>query len=451
MAITDKPTPPGRPGRTKDEPPQRPEGGDPTFDAHGGDVIARTEAQIVGTSQVERSDAGETLEFEQELMTINMGPHHPATHGVLRLLVSLQGETVIDLKPIMGYVHTGIEKSCEDKAYWKVIPFIERMDYLSYFFNMQAYCGAVERMLELEIPSRAQYLRIIHMELNRIHSHLVWLGTTALDLGAISMFWYCFNVRDRILDLFEMSAGQRMHTRYFQVGGVMEDIPLGFEEKVLAFCAEMPERVSQYEALLDKNEIFLQRTRGIGIVSRERLLELGVTGPLLRATGEPWDLRKVSDYLPYRDFDFKVPVGTVGDNYDRYRVRVQEIRESVRIIEQAVLGLPDGPWVADDRKIVLPPRHELSTSMEALIHHFKLVTEGFRVPPGEIYNAIESPRGELGCYVLADGSAKPARVHMRDPSFVNLQSLRDMCIGGYVADLIVNLAMLDPILGGIDR
>jgi NADH-quinone oxidoreductase subunit D len=325
------------------------------------------------------------------------------------------------------------------------------MDYLSYFFNMQAFCGAVETMVELEIPPRAKYLRTLHLELNRIHSHLVWLGTSALDLGAISMFWYCFRDRDRILDLFEMSAGQRMHTRYFQVGGVFEDIPTGFARNVRAFCEEMPSRVDQYEALLDRNEIFLQRTKGVGIVSRERLLELGVTGPLLRAAGEPWDLRKVHSYLAYPELDFKVPIGTVGDGYDRYRVRLQEIRESVRIIEQCIEGLPDGPWIADDRKFVLPPRHELSTSMEALIHHFKLVTEGFRVPPGEIYYPIESPRGELGAYVLADGSARPARVHFRDPSFVNLQCLRDMCVGGYVADLIQNLAMLDPILGGIDR
>jgi len=419
--------------------------------AHGRDIVARSSAEVIGTSVIERTDADESLDVEQELMTVNLGPHHPATHGVLRLLVSLQGETVIDLKPIMGYVHTGIEKNCEDKSYWKAIPFVERMDYLSYFFNMQAFCGCVEKMLELEIPPRAKYLRVIHMELNRLHSHLVWLGTSALDLGAMSMFFYCFRDRDRILDLFEMSTGQRMHTRYFQVGGVFEDIPVGFERKVKAFCAEFPTRVDQFEALLTNNEIFLQRTKGVGIVKRERLKELGVTGPLLRAAGEPWDLRKVDPYLAYADFDFDIPIGTVGDGWDRFRCRIQEMRESVKIIEQAIDGLPEGPVLADDRKIVLPPRHELSTSMEALIHHFKLVTEGFRVPPGECYYPIESPRGELGCFVLADGSAKPARVHFRDPSFVNLQSLRDMCVGEYIADMIQNLAMLDPVLGGIDR
>jgi len=413
----------------------------------GRDAIARTEAQVIGTSPIERT----ALEREEELFTINMGPHHPATHGVLRLLVSLEGEVVRDLKPVMGYLHTGIEKSMETKSYWKAITFIERMDYLAYFFNMEAFCGAVEKLLELEIPPRAAYLRIIHMELNRIHSHLVGLGTTSLDLGAISMLWYAFRERDKILDLFEMSSGQRMHTRYFQVGGVIEDIPVGFEKRVLEFCDEMPKRIDQYEALIDQNEIFLQRTRNTGVVSKERLLELGVTGPLLRAAGEPWDLRKVSDYLPYKDFEFQIPIGTTGDNYDRYRVRMDEMRESVKIIRQAIEGLPEGPFSSDDRKVVLPPRHELSTSMEALIHHFKLVTEGFRVPPGEVYFPIEGPRGELGCFVVADGSAKPARVHMRDPSFTNLQALRDMCVGGYVADLIANLAMLDPIIGGIDR
>jgi NADH-quinone oxidoreductase subunit D len=417
----------------------------------GRDVVSRTEAEVIGSSPVERTAAGDALEPEQELMTINLGPHHPATHGVLRLLVSLEGEVVRDLKPIVGYVHTGIEKNCEDKSYWKVIPFVERMDYLSYFFNMEAFVGCVERLLGLEVPPRARYLRVIHMELNRIHSHLVWLGTSALDLGAMSMFFYCFRDRDRVLDLFEMSTGQRMHTRYFQVGGVFEDIPVGFERKARAFCAEMPARIDQYMAILDRNEIFLRRTRNVGVVPRERLLALGVTGPLLRAAGEPWDMRKVDPTLGYGDFDFRVPVGTVGDGYDRYRVRVQEMRESVRIVEQALDGLPEGPWIADDRKVVLPPRDELSTSMEALIHHFKLVTEGFRVPPGEAYHAVESPRGELGCFVVADGSAKPTRVHVRDPSFVNLQALRDMCIGGYVADMIQNLAMLDPILGGIDR
>ena len=389
--------------------------------------------------------------LDTEVLTLNFGPHHPATHGVLRLLVTLEGEVVREVKPYVGYVHTGIEKNCEDKSFWKVIPLVERMDYLSYYFNSLAYCMSVERLLDEEVPARAQYLRVIHCELNRIHSHLVWLGTSALDLGAISILWYTFRERDKVLDLFESSAGQRMHTRYIQVGGVFEDIPLGWDRKVLAFVSDMEERVGQYEAILDRNEIFLRRTKGVGIVPAERLLELGVTGPLLRAAGNPWDLRKADPYCSYDDFDFKIPIGTVGDCYDRYRVRVAEIRESCAILRQAIEGLPEGPHISDNRKVVLPPRQELATSMEALIHHFKLVTEGFRVPAGETYMPIEGPRGEHGCYVLADGSAKPARVHMRDPSFVNLQALPEMCIGSYIADMIVNIAMLDPILGGIDR
>jgi NADH-quinone oxidoreductase subunit D len=388
---------------------------------------------------------------EEELLTINFGPHHPATHGVLRLLVTLRAEQVLEAIPYIGYVHTGIEKSCEDKSYWKVIPLVERMDYLAYYFNAMAFCMSVERLLDEEVPERAQYLRVIHCELNRIHSHLVWLGTTALDLGAISIFWYCFRERDRVLDLFEYSSGQRMHTRYIQVGGVADDIPAGWADKALQFTTEMEHRVGQYEAILDGNEIFLQRTRDVGVVPQDRLLDLGVTGPLLRAAGNPWDLRKATPYSSYDKFDFKVPVGTVGDCYDRYRVRVAEIRESCKIVRQAIEGLPEGPYITTNRKVALPPRHELATSMEALIHHFKLVTEGFRVPPGEAYVPIESPRGEMGCFVVADGSAKPSRVHMRDPSFVNLQALREMVVGGYIADMITNLAMLDPILGGIDR
>jgi NADH-quinone oxidoreductase subunit D len=386
-----------------------------------------------------------------ELLTLNMGPHHPATHGVLRLITTLEGEVVRDIQPVIGYVHTGIEKTCEQKQYWKVIPCVERMDYLSYYFNAMAFCGAVEQLLGIEVPPRAQYLRVMHLELNRLMSHLVWLGTSALDLGAVSMFWYCFRERETILDLFEMSSGQRMHTRYFQVGGVMDDIPPGFAKKVKAFVDEMPTRADQYADLLEKNEIVLARLRGTGVVSEQRMLELGVTGPLLRAAGNPWDLRKAAPYSSYDHFDFKIPVGTVGDNYDRYRVRHAELYESTKIVSQALEGLPEGPFITPDRKVSLPPRHELATSMEALIHHFKLVTEGFRVPPGETYFPIEGPRGELGCFVRADGSSKPARVHMRDSSFVNLQALADMVRDGYIADLIATLAMLDPILGGIDR
>jgi NADH-quinone oxidoreductase subunit D len=388
---------------------------------------------------------------EQELLTLNIGPHHPATHGVLRLLTTLEGEVVRDIKPIIGYVHTGIEKTAEDKAYWKAIPVVERMDYLAYYFNAMAFCGAVETLLELDVPPRAQFLRVLHLELNRIMSHMVWLGTSALDLGAISMFWYCFRDRETVLDLFEMSSGQRMHTRYIQVGGVMEDIPVGFDAKVREFCADMPKRVDQFLDLLAKNEIVLQRLRGVAAVDEKTLLDLGVTGPLLRAAGNPWDLRKAQPYSSYEKFDFKIPVGTMGDNYDRFIVRLAEVKESVKIIEQCLDGLPEGDYISNNRKYVLPPRHELATSMEALIHHFKLVTEGFRVPPGEVYYPLEGPRGEYGCFIRADGSSKPARVHMRDPSFVNLQATKPMVQDLYIADLIATLAMLDPVLGGIDR
>jgi NADH-quinone oxidoreductase subunit D len=403
------------------------------------DVSARTQT-------IERDEG-----LEQELLTINFGPHHPATHGVLRLLVTLEGEVVRDLKPIVGYVHTGIEKTAEDKSYWKVIPVVERMDYLAYYFNAMTFCGAVETLVDVEVPQRAQYLRVIHMELNRIMSHLVWLGTSALDLGAISMYWYCFREKETLLDLFEMSSGQRMHTRYIQVGGVIEDIPAGFAERTRDFCKLMPDKIDSYEDILAKNEIVLRRLRNVGTLSQEELLALGVTGPLLRAAGYPWDMRKAMPYSSYEDFAFKIPVGTVGDNYDRFFVRIAEMRESVKIIEQALDGLPEGLFMTEDRKVALPPRWELATSMEALIHHFKLVTEGYRVPPGEVYYPIESPRGELACFVRSDGSSKPARVHMRDPSFVNLQATAPMAKDLYIADLIATLAALDPILGGIDR
>lgn len=414
-------------------------------------TLSPIEQQIAERRAFASTQADSVFAPETELLTLNLGPHHPATHGVLRLLATLEGEVIRSVKPMVGYVHTGIEKNCEDKPYWKVIPLVERMDYVSYYFNALAYCMAVEKLLDEEVPARAQYLRVIHLELCRIHSHLVWLGTSALDVGAMSVFWYCFRERDSLLDLFEMSSGQRMHTRLFQIGGVVEDIPPGFAEKLRAFVKQMPGRADQFADLLHNNEIFLRRMKNIGICSQERLLELGVTGPLLRAAGNPWDLRKAAPYSSYEQFDFKIPVGEAGDNHDRYAVRLAEIYESCKIIEQALDGLPEGQWITSNRKVALPPRHELATSMEALIHHFKLVTEGIRVPAGEVYMPIESPRGELGCFVVSDGSSKPARVHMREPSFVNLQALSDMVEGEYLADLIATLAMLDPILGGIDR
>jgi len=405
------------------------------------------EEPVSGTAAIVEGDVAP----QEELFTINIGPHHPATHGVLRLLTTLEGEVVREVKPIIGYVHTGIEKSCEDQQYWKAITFVERMDYLAYYHNAMAFCMAAETLLGEEVPPRAQWLRVIHMELGRIASHLFWIATAALDIGAITMLWWGCRDRDLALDLFEMSSGQRIHTRYFQVGGVIEDIPPGWERKVREFIKLMPQRLDQYIDLLDRNEIWMRRLKGTGVLSQERALELGVTGPLLRATGHPWDLRKAMPYSSYEDFDFDVPVGAHGDNYDRFKVRIEEVRESCKIVEQALDGLPEGPWITQNRKVALPPRHELATSMEALIHHFKLVTEGFRVPPGEAYEAVESPRGELGCFVVADGSAKPARVHMRDPSFVNLQSLPEMAKDGLIADFIACVAMLDPILGGVDR
>ena len=344
---------------------------------------------------------------EEELLTINFGPHHPATHGVLRLLVTLRGEEVLDAHPYIGYVHTGIEKTCEDKSYWKVIPLVERMDYLAYYFNAMAFCMAVERLLDEEVPARAQYLRVIHCELNRIHSHLVWLGTSALDLGAISIFWYCFRERDKVLDLFEYSSGQRMHTRYIQVGGVVEDIPPAGPRRR---CAS-PRTWRSASASTRRS---WTATRSSCSAPRTSASSPGAAArarrdrPAAARAGNPWDLRKAAPYSSYDQFDFKIPVGTVGDCYDRYRVRVAEIRESCAIIRQAIEGLPEGPYITTNRKVALPPRHELATSMEALIHHFKLVTEGFRVPPGEAYVPIEGPRGELGCFVVADGSAKPA-------------------------------------------
>ncbi len=384
-------------------------------------------------------------------MVINLGPQHPSTHGVLRLITELDGEVIIDTHPVIGYLHTGIEKQCENKTYWQAITLVTRMDYLAPYFNTHAYCMAVERLLDLEIPERARYLRVIMSELNRIASHLVWLGTSGLELGAISVFFYTYRERDEALDLGEMISGERMNTRYFHVGGCAADMPEGFEAALRKFIGKMPSRIDEYETLLSGNQIWLDRMKGIGILSADQLLGLGVTGPALRAAGVALDLRKANPYSGYEHFDFDIPTGTAGDAYDRYTMRLREMRESVRIIEQALDGIPAGSHIADDRKVVLPPREELAVSMEALIHHFKLVTEGFTVPAGEVYAAVESPRGELGCYLVSDGGPKPYRCHMRDPSFVNLQALRPMAKGAYLADLITMIGSLDNVMGGVDR
>ncbi|MFQ6016272.1 MAG: NADH dehydrogenase (quinone) subunit D [Anaerolineae bacterium] len=386
-----------------------------------------------------------------ETMILNMGPHHPSTHGVLRVLLELEGETVVKASPDIGYLHTGVEKTAENLRYQQVVTITDRLDYLSPMNNDLAYVLAVEKLLGVEAPLRAQYIRVILCELQRIASHLVWLGTQALDIGAMSVFLYGFREREMILDIFEMVAGARMMASYFRPGGLARDLPVGFEEKVREFLAYFPPRCDEYEAMLTENPIWLDRTRGIGTISAEDALALSVTGPSLRACGVDWDIRKAMPYSSYDHFDFVVPLGENGDVYDRYICRVMEMRQSLRIVQQALDNLPDGDVNIDDRKIVPPPRHELSTSMESLIHHFKLYTEGFKPPVGEVYAAVESPRGELGFYIISDGSNKPYRMHVRTPSFANLQGLPTMVEGRLVADVVAVIASVDVVLGDVDR
>jgi NADH-quinone oxidoreductase subunit D len=393
----------------------------------------------------------EELRRTDDILEVNFGPNHPSTHGVLRLVVDLDGERVVGLRAVIGYLHTGFEKSMESKTWWKAIPYPARMDYLSFQANELAFVMAIEKLLELETPPKAVWMRTLLCELNRIHSHLVWLGTSALELGAISPFWYAFRERDRILDLFEMVGGARMHTRYFQAGGLAEDIPRGFFDECRTFCEVMPKAVDQYEALLDQNEIWLRRTKGIGLLSAADAIALGQSGPVLRASGVDWDLRKADPYLVYADVDFDVPVKQNGDVWDRYKVHMDEMRESTRIVEQCLEGMPAGPWIADDRRVVLPPREELHTSMESLIHHFKIVTEGYRVPEGEVYVAIESPRGEFGCYVCSDGGPKPWRVRFRAPSLVALEATATCMSNALIADMIAIVGSLDSVMGEVDR
>jgi NADH-quinone oxidoreductase subunit D len=366
-------------------------------------------------------------------------------------VVDLDGEAVVGLRAVIGYLHTGFEKSMEQKSWWKAITYAPRMDYVSFQYNELVFVLAVEKLLGIEVPPRATWMRMLLSELNRIHSHLVWLGTSGLELGAISMFWYCFRERDRILDLFEMVAGTRMHTRYFQTGGLAEDVPPGFWDECAKFVEIMPGAIDDYEALVDRSEIWLERTKGLGLLSREDAIALGQSGPVLRASGVQWDVRRAEPYLAYDQVDFRVPVYYGGDVYDRYRVRMEEMRESVRIVDQALRRMPDGPWIADDRKVVLPPREELHTSMESLIHHFKIVTEGYRVPEGEVYVAVESPRGELGCYAVSDGGPRPWRVKFRAPSFVALEATATCVADSLVADMIAILGSLDTVMGECDR
>lgn len=384
-------------------------------------------------------------------MLINMGPQHPSTHGVLRLVLELDGEVVVRCVPHIGYLHTGVEKECEAKRYIQVIPMTDRLDYLAPLSNNLAYCLAVEKLLGLEVPERAQVIRVMLAELARIGSHLVWLGTHALDIGAMSVFLYCFREREQLLDLFEAVSGQRMMTSFFRVGGLMADLPSGFEEKVFSFIKEFPKRVDEYEDLLTKNPIWVERTKGIGVLKREDAINLGVTGPTLRASGVPWDLRKSNPYSGYEKYDFQISLGKNGDVYDRYLCRIFEMRESLRIVHQTLDRLPSGPVMVDDPKLAPPPKHLLKQSMEALIHHFIYWSQGFTPPPGEVYVSIESPKGEYGVYLVSDGSNKPYRVHFRAPSFANLQALPRMVEGRLVADLVAVIGSIDIVLGEIDR
>jgi NADH-quinone oxidoreductase subunit D len=392
----------------------------------------------------ERALSGET-------MLLNMGPQHPSTHGVLRLLLELDGETIVTAIPDIGYLHTGIEKNMEAKTYVKAEVMSDRLDYMNNMGNNLAYCLAVEKLVDLDVPPRAQALRVILTELERINSHLVWVGTFGLDLAAMSMFLYAFREREMILDIKELISGQRMMTTYFRPGGVWRDVPVEFEAAVRNFLKLFPRRVDEYEALLTKNPLFLDRLLGIGKLDKETALQYGVTGPMLRASGVDWDLRKARPYSGYEQYDFNVPVATEGDTYARYIVRIQEFRESMKIIDQALNKLPLGPVRSDNRKFVPPPRSELGVSMEALIHHFKLWTEGFNAPVGSVYSAVESPRGELGVYIEGNGGPKPHRVHWRTPSFDNLSVLPRIVKGHLVADLVAILASVDIVLGDIDR
>ncbi|MCI0399069.1 MAG: NADH dehydrogenase (quinone) subunit D [Chloroflexi bacterium] len=387
----------------------------------------------------------------EENMLLSMGPQHPSTHGVLRLLLELDGENVVNLAPDIGYLHTGIEKNMEAKTYTKALVMTDRIDYLGPMSNNLAYILAVEKLLDMEAPPRAQALRVILTELTRINSHLIWLGTHALDLAAMSVFLYCFREREYLLDVFEMVSGQRMMSSYFRPGGLWRDVPEEFEPAVRQFLDFFPARLADYEALLTNNPIWLERTKDIGVVSAEDAVALGMTGPSLRGSGLQWDIRKAVPYCGYEKYEFDVPIGHNGDVYDRYWCRMQEMRQSLGIIRQALDKLPKGPVNIDDRKIVPPPRAELGRSMEAVIHHFKLWTEGFSAPAGYVYQRIESPRGEYGCYLRGDGTAKPARVHLRTPSYVHLAALPVMGKGTFVADLVAIIGSVDIVLGEIDR
>jgi NADH-quinone oxidoreductase subunit D len=398
-----------------------------------------------------RVGTGMEIEDAEEHMLLSMGPQHPSTHGVLRLLVELDGENIVNLAPDIGFLHTGVEKNMEAKTYTKALVMTDRLDYLSPMSNNLGYILAVEKLLGVEATPRGKAIRVILTEMARVGSHLVWLGTHALDLAAMSVFLYCFREREYILDVFEMVAGQRMMVSYFRPGGVWRDLPAEFEPAVRQFLDFMPAKIADYEALLKNNPIWLGRTKDIGVVSAEDAVAWGMTGPSLRGSGVNWDIRKAQPYIGYEQYEFDVPVATEGDVYARYWCRMEEMRQSLGIIEQALDRLPDGPVNIDDRKIVPPPRSELGQSMEAVIHHFKLWTEGFNAPEGYVYQSIESPRGEFACYLRGDGSPKPARVHFRTPSYVHLASLPHMTKGSFIADLVSVIGSVDIVLGEIDR
>ena len=397
------------------------------------------------------AEPGQDRTSEDRTLVLNMGPQHPSTHGVLRLVLEIDGETVVRIKPEIGFLHTGIEKTCEAKFYQQVVPLTDRIDYLCPLTNNLCYCLAVEKLLGLEIPPKAQWMRVLMNELTRINSHLVWLGTHAMDLGAMTVFLYCFREREDVLRFFEMVSGQRMMTSYFRIGGLALEPPLGFFEKVKKFADRFPGNVDEYEGLLTGNPIFMMRTKGVAHLSAEDAIALGACGPTLRGSGIDIDLRRDAPYSGYENFKFNVPVRTEGDVFARYLCRVQELRESIGMAQQALAGMPEGPVKADAPKVVLPDREKMKTQMEALIYHFKIITEGFTVPAGEVYQAIESPRGEMGYYVVSDGTAKPYRVHMRGPSYANLQTLAKMCEGQLIADVVAAIGSIDVVLGDIDR
>jgi len=386
-----------------------------------------------------------------QTMIINMGPQHPSTHGVLRLVIEVDGETIVGLAPDIGYLHTGIEKTCEAKFYQQVVPMTDRIDYLCPMTNNLAYALAVEKLLGLEIPERAQYLRVLFNELTRIQSHLVWLGTHAMDIGALTVFLYCFREREDLLRIFEAVAGQRMMTSYVRVGGLSVEPPRDIYDKIRTFLKNFPAHVEEYEGLLQTNPIWMNRLKGVGHLSAADAIALGVTGPPLRASGVDFDVRRDMPYSGYEKFQFNVPVSEVGDVWARYIVRMQEFRESVKICLQALDGLPEGPIVADAPKIILPNREQMKTQMESLIHHFKIVTEGFGVPAGEATSSVEAPHGMMNYYVVSDGTAKPYRVHMRNPGFATLQALETMCKGRLLADVVAVIGSIDIVLGEIDR